>query len=238
MKVDVLAIGVHPDDVELGCGGTILKHLHQGYKVGILDLTRGELGTRGTAQTRDSEATNAAKILGVAFRDNLGFADGFFTNDREHQLKLIQAIRKYQPSIVITNAERDRHPDHGRASQLTEDACFLSGLAKIETKDGGPNQAAWRPKAIYHYVQAHFMDPDVVVDISGFMERKMEAVLAFNTQFYDPESKEPETFISSPEFLKLVESRAIELGKSIGVNYGEGFTKRSRVGTSDLLSLL
>jgi bacillithiol biosynthesis deacetylase BshB1 len=237
MKLDIIAIGVHPDDVELGCSGTIMRHIQLGCKVGIVDLTRGELGTRGTAEIRDKEAQDAAKIIGVSIRDNLGFRDGFFKNDEEHQLKLIQIIRKYQPDIVITNAPTDRHPDHGRASQLTLDAAFLSGLPKIVTKLNGKNQISWQPKAVYHYIQAQYHEPDFVIDISKFHERKLEAILAYKTQFYNPDSKEPETFISNPQFLESVKARDIMFGIHAGFKYAEGFLKNRYLGIEDLRHL-
>lgn len=238
MKLDLLAIGVHPDDVELGCAGTILKHLSLGQKAGILHLTRGELGTRGDTQSRLKEAQKAAEILGVHALDMLDFADGFFANDKKHQLKLIAVIRKYRPDIVLANAFDDRHPDHGRAAWLVEDACFLSGLRKVQTSLGRKAQEAWRPKAVYHYVQAYRHQPDVIVDVSQFWERKMEAVKAYTSQFYNPRSKEPQTFISTPEFLELVKSRGIEFGQAIGVKYGEAFTTRRKLGVRSLSDLI
>src|SRR5205085_3490328 len=204
MKLDILAFGAHPDDVELGCGGTLLKHIAAGQKVGIIDLTRGELGTRGTAETRDEEAAHAAKILGVHFRENLHMKDGFFQNDTCHQMEIIKRIRKYLPEIVICNAIEDRHPDHGRSSKLVSDACFLSGLAKIETEYESIKQNAWRPKVIYHYTQDRYIKPDLLVDISDHLEKKEEALLAYKTQFHDPDSDEPETYISSPEFFQSI----------------------------------
>ncbi|MDZ4846311.1 MAG: bacillithiol biosynthesis deacetylase BshB1 [Chitinophagales bacterium] len=238
MKLHLLAIGVHPDDVELGCSGTILKHISIGQQVGILHLTQGELGTRGSAETRSSEAAEAAHILGVAVLENLEFADGFFKNDNEHQLKLIEVIRKYQPDIVLANALDDRHPDHGRAGWLIEEACFLSGLRRIETSHEGKLQDAWRPKTIYHYIQAYEHRPDIVVDISSFLEKKMEAIRAYKSQFYDPNSKEPQTFISTPEFMELVKARALQQGQSIGVKYGEGFNVRRQMGVKSLSDLI
>jgi N-acetylglucosamine malate deacetylase 1 len=234
MKVDILAIGVHPDDVELGCSGTIMKQVELGCKVAIADLTRGELGTRGTAETREKEAWNAASILGVSIRENLGFRDGFLKNDEEHQLQLIQIIRKYQPDIVLTNAPKDRHPDHGKAARLTLDACFLSGLNKIETTCENKNQKAWRPISVYHYIQAQYHEPDFVVNISDFMERKMQAILAYKTQFHNPESDEPETFISSRQFLDSVKARDLSFGLFTGYNYAEGFLKTRYLGIDDL----
>jgi len=238
MKLDLLAIGVHPDDVELGCAGTILKHHSLGQKTGILHLTRGELGTRGDMKSRLKEAEKAAKILGVHALETLDFADGFFANDQEHQLKLIRVIRKYRPRIVLANAFDDRHPDHGRAGWLAEDACFLSGLRKVQTKLNGKIQEAWRPKAIYHYVQAYRHQPDVIVDVTEFWEKKMEAVKAYASQFYNPDSKEPQTFISTPEFLELVKARGIEFGQAIGVKYGEAFTARRKIGVRSLSDLI
>jgi bacillithiol biosynthesis deacetylase BshB1 len=238
MKLDILAIGVHPDDVELGCGGTLLKHLAAGYKVGILDLTRGELGTRGSAETRDSEAAAAAKVLGIQVRENLAYADGFFQNDQQHQLGVIRILRKYQPEIVITNCWHDRHPDHGRAAKLTYDACFLSGLPKIATGLDDEAQQKWRPKVVYNYIQALYAKPHLVVDISDHMDQKMESVKAYASQFYNPGSKEENTFISSPEFLNFVKGRAEEFGKQIGVKYGEGFTANRLVGVNNLFDLI
>ena len=226
MKLDILAIGAHPDDVELGCGATLAKEVVNGKKVGVIDLTRGELGTRGTAETRDEESFNAAKILGVHSRVNMRFADGFFVNDKEHQIEIIKMIRYYKPEIVICNAIDDRHIDHGKGSQLVSDACFLSGLRKIETvhKDERTIQKPWRPKAVYHYIQWKDIQPDVVVDISGFINKKMEAVLAYKTQFFDPNSDEPETPISSKNFTDSIEYRARNLGRLIGVEHAEGYT--------------
>ncbi|MDO6759204.1 bacillithiol biosynthesis deacetylase BshB1 [Tamlana sp. 2_MG-2023] len=224
MKLDILAIGAHPDDVELGCGATIAKEVAHGKKVGIVDLTRGELGTRGTAETRKVEATDAADILGVAVRENLGFADAFFVNDKDHQLEIIKMIRKYKPDMVLCNAIDDRHIDHGKASKLVSDACFLSGLTKIETTYDGFLQEQWRPKFVYHYIQWKNIEPDVVVDVSGFIDKKMEAVLAYKTQFFNPSIKGPETPISSANFTDSVIYRARDLGRLVGVEHAEGFT--------------
>jgi len=225
MKLDILAIGAHPDDVELGCGATLAKEVSNGKKVGIIDLTRGELGTRGTADTRDEEASNAAKILGVQSRLNMKFADGFFVNDKAHQLEIIKMIRYYKPEIVICNAIDDRHIDHGKGSQLVSDACFLSGLRKIETCfDGDMLQEPWRPKAVYHYIQWKDIEPDVAVDVSGFMDKKMESVLAYKTQFFDPNSEEPETPISSKNFTDSITYRARNLGRLVGAEFAEGYT--------------
>lgn len=239
MKLDILVLAAHPDDAELGCGGTIAKHVSMGYKAGVVDFTHGELGTRGTIQTRSSEAVESAKILGLAVRENLGLPDGFLKNEKEHQMAVIQAIRRYQPEIVLANAIYDRHSDHGKAAALAHDACFLSGLVKIETRnEKGEQQSPWRPKAIYHYIQSQFIEPDFVVDIGNFWDTKIASIKAFRTQFYDPESSEPETYISSPSFLRMVESRAIELGHAIGSKYGEGFTVRRYPGVNNLLDLI
>lgn len=239
MKLDILAIGAHPDDVELGCGGTIAKEIANGKKVGIIDLTRGELGTRGTAETRDSEAAEAAKILGVTVRDNMEFADGFFVNDRKHQIEIIKMIRKYQPDIVLCNAVTDRHIDHGKGSSLVSDACFLSGLLKIDTKcdDLDGFQEPWRPKQVYHYMQWKNVEPDFVVDISGFIEKKTASVLAYKTQFYDANSKEPETPISSKNFTDSVYYRAQDIGRIVGVNFAEGYTVERYPAVNSLFDL-
>jgi bacillithiol biosynthesis deacetylase BshB1 len=237
MKLDILAFGAHPDDVELGCGATIAKEIANGKKVGIIDLTRGELGTRGTAKTRDIEATNAAKILGIAVRENLGFADGFFVNDEKNQLEIIKMIRKYQPDIVLCNAIDDRHIDHGKGSKLVSDACFLSGLLKIETELEKKLQDKWRPKQVYHYIQWKIIEPDFVVDVTGFVDKKMEAVLAYKTQFFDTNSKEPETPISSKNFTDSIEYRARDLGRLIGTKYAEGFTIERYAAVNSLFDL-
>jgi bacillithiol biosynthesis deacetylase BshB1 len=237
-KLDILVLAVHPDDAELGCGGTILKHVALGYKVGIVDLTRGELGSRGSAELRDKEAAAAGKILGIQIRENLGLADGFFKNDQEHQLKVIAAIRKYQPDIVITNAYHDRHPDHGRASELVETATFLSGLIKIDTVADGVKQAPWRPKLILHFIQDNYIKPDIIVDITDYWDKKMGSVRAYGTQFHNPDSDEKnETYISSPDFYYILDGRAREFGKSIGAKYGEGYTSKKILGVDDLLTL-
>ncbi len=239
MKLDILVMAAHPDDAELGCAGTIARHVAEGYKVGVVDFTQGELGTRGTAQTRAAEAAEAARIQGLAVRENLGFRDGFFRNDEEHQLRVIQAIRKYRPAIVLANAVYDRHTDHGKGASLASDACFLSGLVKIETKDENGNpQQPWRPSAVYHYIQSIFVEPDFIVDISDYWHVKINAIRAFKTQFYDPNSSEPETYISRPGFIKMVESRAVEFGHAIGTQYGEGFTVRRYPGVKSLFDLL
>jgi len=237
MKLDILVLAAHPDDAEISCGGTIAKHIALGKKVGVVDLTRGELGTRGTAEIRDQEAAASARILGLAVRENLGLRDGFFQNAEDDQLKVVAAIRKYQPDIVLTNAVHDRHPDHGRASELVYQSTFLSGLVKVETKLEGKLQGPWRPKAVYHFIQSLYIQPDFVVDVSDHWEKKMESLRAFKSQFYDPNSKEPETFISNPGFMKLIDSRGQELGYTIGVKYGEGFTVRRHLGVDNLFQL-
>ncbi len=224
IKLDILAFGAHPDDVELGCSGTIAKEVANGKKVGIIDLTQGELGTRGTAETRKEEAAEGARILGVEIRENLKFADGFFVNDQAHQLEIIKVLRKYRPDIVLCNAVDDRHIDHGRGSKLVSDACFLSGLRKIETEHEGIKQEAWRPKWVYHYIQWKNIEPDFAVDITGFIDKKIASVMAYKTQFFDPTSKEPSTPISDQNFLDSVTYRARDLGRLIGVDFAEGFT--------------
>jgi len=238
-KLDILALAAHPDDVELSCSGTLALQMALGYKVGIIDFTQGELGTRGTPETRKQEAADASEILKIDVRENLGFADGFFRNDQEHQIRVIEALRRYRPTIVLANAISDRHIDHGRAAQLAHDACFLSGLCKIHTKEmDGSEQQAWRPQNVYHYLQDRYLHPDLIVDITPYWDTKMEAIKAFKTQFFNPESPEPETPISSSEFFKFIEGRARELGRLIGVTYGEGFIKNTPIGTINLLGLL
>lgn len=225
MEVDILAFGAHPDDVELGCGATIAKAIAQGKKVGIVDLTQGELGTRGSAEIRAEEATDAAQILRVSFRKNLGFRDGFFTNDEAHQLKVIQLLRLHKPKIVLCNAIEDRHIDHGKGSRLVSDACFLSGLQKIKTRDSDKiNQSPWRPEHVYHYIQWQEIKPDFVMDVSGFIEKKVSAIRAYKSQFFDQNSNEPETPISSKNFLESVHYRAQNLGRLAGVDAAEGYT--------------
>jgi N-acetylglucosamine malate deacetylase 1 len=237
MKVDILAIGVHPDDVELGCSGTIAKHIAMGKKVGILDLTLGELGTRGNAKLRTEEALKAKEILGASFRHQLNFKDGFFLNNEEHQRVIIEQIRACQPEIILCNAINDRHPDHGRAAKLVSDACFYSGLVKIETTLDNKAQQAWRPKAVYHYIQDHYIHPDFVIDISGFFDMKHRAIMAFSSQFYSTNSNEPETPISSKEFLDSLNSKMSIWGRSIGVKYAEGFTVERYPGVNSLFDL-
>ena len=240
MKLDILAIAAHPDDVELGCGGTLLAQIALGKKVGILDLTRGELGTRGTPEGRIREARNAADILGIEVRDNAGLADGFFKNDEAHQRAIIPFIRKYQPDIVLANAIDDRHPDHGRGGQLIYESCFYSGLRMIETYDeAGNQQEAWRPKNVFHMIQDRYIKPDFVVDITPYWDKKISAMLAFESQIFVPkenrtEDSEPQSYISSPEFMDFIRARAEEIGHAIGVKYGEGFTSRRQLGVQDL----
>lgn len=224
MKTDILAVGAHPDDVELGCGGTLAKFIAEGKTVAIVDLTRGELGTRGTDETRKQEAAEAVKILGVSARENLGFKDGFILNSEEYQMELVKVIRKYRPEIVFANAVDDRHPDHAKASKLTSDACFLTGLVKIQTELDGVAQETWRPKQVFHYIQWKHITPDFVVDISEFMDKKIEACLAYKTQFFDPNSTEPMTPIATKDFLESLTYRAQDLGRLSGVAFAEGFT--------------
>ncbi|PKP24497.1 MAG: bacillithiol biosynthesis deacetylase BshB1 [Bacteroidetes bacterium HGW-Bacteroidetes-2] len=237
MKLDILAIGAHPDDVELGCGATIAKEIANGKRVGILDLTRGELGTRGTAEIRDKEAARAAEILGVSFRENLEFADGFFISNTASKLEVIKIIRKYRPEVVLCNAIDDRHIDHGKGSRLVSDACFLSGLQKIETIYEGNKQKQWRPKLVYHYIQWKNLTPDFVVDVSGFMDKKLEAVFAYESQFFNPESDEPETPIANKNFKESIQYRAQDLGRLIGVDFAEGFTVERYVAVDSIFDL-
>ncbi len=241
MKLDILAIGVHPDDVELGCSGTIINEIKSGKKVGVVDLTQGELGTRGTIETRYQEAANAAMIMGVQVRENLKMRDGFFANDEENQLKLIRAIRKYQPEIVIGNVLHDRHPDHGRAGKMIADSCFLAGLAKIETKDeNGQKQERWRPSYVLHYIQDWYHEPDLLIDITDSFEQRMKAIEAYSTQFHTREdgSNGPQTYISTPDFLESIVARARMFGKRIGVKYAEGFISEKSIGIRSLDALV
>lgn len=237
MKLDILAFGAHPDDVELSAAGTLINHIKLGYKCGIIDLTQGELGTRGTADTRREEAAIASQIMGVEIRENLKMADGFFANDEEHQRKIIQMIRKYQPEIILCNAVDDRHIDHGRAAKLVSEAAFLTGLMKIETELDGQPQKAWRPKVVYHYIQDRFLHPDFVVDITESFDQKMESILAYKTQFYQPGSTEPQTAISTKEFLDFLKGRFAEMGRPAGFQYAEGFTVERYPGVKDLYTL-
>lgn len=238
MQLDILAFGAHPDDVELSCSGTLMSHIAMGKTVGIVDLTNGELGTRGNAELRLNEATAAAEILGVAVRENLHMADGFFTNDKAHQLQIVKILRKYRPQVVFANALTDRHPDHAKGARLVADACFLAGLLKIETELDGEKQVAYRPRAVYHYVQFRPADADFIVDISGYMDKKMESIMAYSSQFYKLGSDEPETVISSKHFLKNVEERASDFGRQIGVRFGEAFTCESKLGITNVFQFL
>jgi bacillithiol biosynthesis deacetylase BshB1 len=237
MNLDLLIFAAHPDDAELGCSGTILRYIAAGKKVGIVDLTRGELGTRGTAETRDIETAESNRILGLHVRENLGMRDGFFQNDEEHQLKIIQMIRKYTPEIVFSNALHDRHPDHGKAADLVNDAVFLSGLPKIKTEIDGLEQNAFRPRLLLHYIQDRYIEPDILVDVTEFWDKKMQCIRAFKTQFFNPDSDEKETYISTPYFLKVVEARSRELGKAIGAEHAEGFISRKLLGIDNLFDL-
>lgn len=237
MKLDILAIGVHPDDVELSCAGTLLKHIAAGKKCGILDLTCGELGTRGSGELRLQEADDAAKILGVLVRDNLKMADGFFKNDTAHQLEIIKKIRQYRPEIVLCNAVTDRHPDHGRSGALASEACFYSGLLRIETVLDGVKQEQWRPKAVYHYIQDRQLRPDFVVDITPFAEKKMEVMKAFKSQFYNPQSTEPESPISMKDFFDYIKGKMKVFGRDAGFEYAEGFTVERTIGVESLFDI-
>lgn len=237
MKLDILVISAHPDDAELGCGGTIAKAVANGYQVGIADLTEGELGTRGSVEIRYQEAARASEVLGLTVRENLVFRDGFFANDEHHQKQMIGLVRKYRPEIVLAAAPEDRHPDHPRAAKLIVESCFLSGLLRVETVLNGVAQSSWRPRAVYHYIQSIFLQPDFVVDVSDHWETKMKAVSAYQSQFSN-DGKDPETYISNPRFLKMVEARSIELGHSIGVDHGEGFLTNRNLGVGDLFDLL
>lgn len=238
MKLDVLAFAAHPDDVEISAGGTIAKLVSQGKKVGIVDFTQGELGSRGSAELRMVEATKSGEILGLSARENLKLADGFFEHSEENLRAVIRMVRKYQPEIVLANSVSDRHPDHGKGSKLASEASYLSGLRKIESELDGQPQAHWRPKAVYHYIQDYFIEPDFVVDVTPFFQMKMDAIKAFNSQFFDPNSKEPTTPISGEDFFSFLESRAMQFGRPIGAKYGEGFTVERYIGVEDLFSLL
>ncbi|MBS1743624.1 MAG: bacillithiol biosynthesis deacetylase BshB1 [Bacteroidetes bacterium] len=238
MKIDVLAFGVHPDDVELSCSGVLMVEKSNGKTTGIIDLTEGELGTRGTIDTRKQEAADAAEILGVDIRENVQLADGFFENNKASQIKIIEKIRKYQPEIILCNAVEDRHPDHGRSAQLVADAAFLSGLRKIETTTAGVLQEAWRPKYVLHYIQDRYLNPDFVVDISNVFERKLDAIRAYKTQFHQPGMEGPQTYISTPDFLDSVIYRSKMMGKMIGVKYAEGFITKKKIGISNFDALI
>ncbi|MEY4384119.1 MAG: hypothetical protein RI995_1661 [Bacteroidota bacterium] len=234
MKLDVLVMAAHPDDAELACSGTILSLIQQGKKVGVVDFTRGELGTRGTPEIRLAESAEATKIMGLHARENLEIRDGFFQNDEATQLKLVKVIRKYQPDVVLANALEDRHPDHGKGAKLAIDACFLAGLRQIKTEVNGENQTAWRPRNVYHYIQDRYLEPDFVFDITPFWDQKEAAIRAFKSQFFDPNSKEPASYISSPEFLNFIKARALEMGHKIGVVYGEGFQTQKTLQVKEL----
>jgi bacillithiol biosynthesis deacetylase BshB1 len=239
MKVDILVFSAHPDDAELSCSGTIASHIHQGKKVGIIDLTRGELGTRGNPEKREKEAARSKEILKLSSRENLGMPDGFFDLSKKNILSVAGKVRQYRPDIVLANAIRDRHPDHARAAKLVDEACFHAGLMKISIMgpDGEPLDA-WRPKAVYHYIQSYYIEPDFIVDISGFWEIKKHSIMAFGSQFFDPESDEPETYISNPQFLDFLESRCKMWGQMIGTRYGEGFTVNRNIGIGNLFDMI
>lgn len=238
MKLDILAFAAHPDDVELAASGTLMAHIALGKKVGIIDLTRGELGTRGSADLRDKEAELSSKILGIHVRENLRLRDGFFVKDEPTLLRVIEMIRKYKPEIVLANSEFDRHIDHGRGADLVHDACFLSGLIKVETRNNGQIQEAWRPKAVYHYIQDYYTKPDVIFDITPFWELKKDSIKAFSSQFFDPNSTEPQTPISSEDFWHFLDARARQFGRLINTTFAEGFTVKRPIGSNDLTSLL
>lgn len=238
MKLDILAFGAHPDDVEISCAGTILKHVELGYKIGIIDLTGGELGTRGNKELRLIEAEKAKNLMGISVRENLNMRDGFFKNDEEHQLKIIQKIRQYQPDIILANAPMDRHNDHGRAAQLVKESAFLSGLIKIETSLNGKKQQAWRPKAVYHYIQDYYIEPTFAVDISKYFTQKIEVLKCYSSQFYNPESTEPETSISRKDFFDVIESKARILGRYISCEFAEGYIANRLIGVEDITQLL
>jgi len=233
VKLDILAFAAHPDDVELSCSGTLMQHLALGKKIGIIDLTRGELGTRGSAELRDIESQKASEIMGIQVRENLRMADGFFEDNKENQLKIIEVVRKYKPDLVFANAISDRHIDHGRAASLVHNACFLAGLSKIVTGD----LTAWRPKRILHFIQDQIMKPDLVFDITPWFEKKKQSIAAYSSQFYDPNSKEPETPISSEAFYKFLEARAREMGRMINVEFGEGFVSKTPLNVKDLTEI-
>jgi bacillithiol biosynthesis deacetylase BshB1 len=237
MKLDILAIASHPDDAELSCSGTLAAHVAKGYKVGILDLTRGEMGTRGTPELRLRESDAASEVLQLSMRENLGFDDVFFMDDKAHHMEIVKVIRKYKPEIILANAIRDRHPDHGKSASAASKACFISGLRKAETILDGEAQAPWRPKFVYHYIQNNYIEPDFIFDISDFWEIKLASIKAFKSQFYDPHNTEPESFISNPKFMDFIEARAKEMGHRILVNYGEGFTVERILGVNDLFDL-
>lgn len=237
MKLDILAIAVHPDDAELCCAGTILKHIDMGYTAGIVDLTEGELGTRGSGPLRLKEAEAASKVLGLSARENLGMPDGFFKHSKENLISIAKMVRKYQPDVVLTNALSDRHPDHGRASKLVSDACFIGGLVKVETELDGQKQDRWRPRAVYHFIQDHMLQPDFCVDITPYYERKLDTIRCFSSQFYDPESKEPESPISGKDFFDYVEAYSRAYGRRIGVTFAEGYNVERPLGIRNILEV-
>ena len=238
MKLDILAISAHPDDIELSCSGTLIAHKSLGYTIGILDLTEGEMSTRGTPEIRQKESVEASQIMGISIRENLGLSDAKFDLSFENQARVIKVLRKYRPEIILANAPYDRHPDHVRASQLIEEAVFKSGLVKIETEDNGESQLPWRPQKVYHYIQSVSLEPDFICDISAHMEQKMAAIRVFKSQFFDPKSNEPDTYISNPDFLKLIEARSREWGHRVGVSFGEGFVQRQSLGVKNLFDLV
>ena len=238
MKLDILGITAHPDDAELSFGGTLLVHKDMGYKIGIVDLTEGELGTRGTPEIRAEEAKKAGEVLGLSARENLRLPDGFFENNKINQIKVVEQIRRFQPQIVITNAIYDRHPDHTRGSELVETAFFLAGLKEIKTNWDGKSQEAYRPEKLYFCIQSISREPDLLVDISSVIDKRREAIQAFKSQFFDPESKEPETYISSKNFMDMLDARALDLGQKIGVDYAEGFTVKHSMGVKSLFDLI
>lgn len=237
MKLDILAIASHPDDAELSCSGTLAAHVAKGYKVGILDLTCGEMGTRGNPELRLKESAIASKALKLSMRENLKFEDVFFKDDKAHQMEIVKVIRKYKPEIILANAIRDRHPDHGKGASVVTNACFISGLRRVETIVDGKGQEPWRPKFVYHYIQNDPIQPDFIFDITPFWDQKLASIRAFKSQFHDPDSHEPESFISNPDFLGFIEARAMEMGHRIMVKYGEGFTVERMVGVKDLFDL-
>ena len=234
-KINILAFGAHPDDVELCCAGTLLKHMDMGYTAGLIDLTRGELGTRGSATLRLQEARAAADLLGIAVRDNLEMEDGFFENDKTHRIAIARVIRKYRPDVVLANAVHDRHPDHARAAKLVSDACFIAGLTKVETELDGKPQERWRPKTVYHYIQDYKLQPDMCINVTPYMEKRMDAIRCFASQFYDPTSDDPDSPISTKDFLDVILAAARVYGRPIGAEFAEGFTVQRPVGVRDLL---
>jgi bacillithiol biosynthesis deacetylase BshB1 len=237
MKLDVLVIGVHPDDAEMCAGGTILSHVDHGHAVGMIDLTYGELGTRGSGAIREQEAEEAARILGVEFRENMGFRDGFFKNDEAHQRSIIQKIRQYQPEVILTNAPKDRHPDHGRAGQLTKEAAFYAGLRKVETYLNDQPQAPWRPHMVYHFIQYYYLQPELVVDINAYADKKMEAIKAYRSQFFQEATNDPDTILSKPGFIEMLMSRWREMGSSAHIELGEGFVSDRKLALDHLLQV-